>query len=41
MLEVLAADSLADGPDAASELGIALTPFREGLAASGVSGSVA
>jgi uncharacterized protein YbjT (DUF2867 family) len=41
MLEVLAADSVADGPDAASELGITLTPFRDGLAASGVSGSVA
>jgi uncharacterized protein YbjT (DUF2867 family) len=38
MLEVLAADSVADGPDAASELGITLTPFREGLAASGVPG---
>jgi NADH dehydrogenase len=34
MLEVLAADSLADAPDAAEELGLDLTPLREGLAES-------
>jgi uncharacterized protein YbjT (DUF2867 family) len=33
-LEVLAADSLADAPDAAAEFGIALTPLAEGLARS-------
>lgn len=38
MLEVLAADSVADGPDAAVELGLALTPLRDGLAASGAPG---
>jgi uncharacterized protein YbjT (DUF2867 family) len=31
MLEVLAADSLADAPDAAAELGLELTPLRAGL----------
>ena len=37
MLEVLAMDSLAEGmPSAVDELGLALTPLREGLAASGV-----
>ncbi|MGH2674012.1 MAG: SDR family oxidoreductase [Actinomycetota bacterium] len=36
MLEVLAADSLADAPDAAGELGLAPTPLEDGLAASGV-----
>lgn len=40
MLEVLAADSLADGTDAAEELGVTRTPLRQGLAASGVPGSV-
>jgi uncharacterized protein YbjT (DUF2867 family) len=35
-LEVLAADSLSDGPDAAAELGIARTTLAEGLAASGL-----
>jgi uncharacterized protein YbjT (DUF2867 family) len=34
MLEILAADSLADGPDAAEEFGLELTPLRRGLAAS-------
>jgi uncharacterized protein YbjT (DUF2867 family) len=34
MLEVLAADSLADAPDAAAELGLELTPLRAGLAES-------
>ncbi|MGH2724507.1 MAG: NAD-dependent epimerase/dehydratase family protein [Actinomycetota bacterium] len=34
LLEVLAADSLADAPDAAAEFGLTLTPLREGLAAS-------
>jgi hypothetical protein len=33
-LAILAADSLADGPDAAEEFGIELTPLREGLARS-------
>lgn len=33
-LEVLAADSLADRPDAAGEFGVSRTPLREGLAAS-------
>jgi uncharacterized protein YbjT (DUF2867 family) len=37
MLEVLAADSVADAPDAAPELGVPLTPLEDGLAASGVS----
>jgi uncharacterized protein YbjT (DUF2867 family) len=35
MLEVLAEDSLADAPDAASELSLSLTALRDGLAASG------
>jgi uncharacterized protein YbjT (DUF2867 family) len=35
-LEILAADSLADAPDAATEFGIARTPLAEGLEASGV-----
>lgn len=35
MLEILAEDSLADAPDAASELGLSLTALRDGLAASG------
>lgn len=35
MLEILAGDSLADAPDAASELGLSLTALRDGLAASG------
>jgi uncharacterized protein YbjT (DUF2867 family) len=39
MLEVLAADSLADAPDAASEFGLGLTSLAEGLAASGVGSS--
>lgn len=30
-LEVLAGDSVADGPDAAAEFGVARTPLREGL----------
>ena len=30
-LEILAADSLADGPDAAAEFGVPRTPLREGL----------
>jgi uncharacterized protein YbjT (DUF2867 family) len=34
LLEVLAADSLADATDAAAELGIELTPLRPGLAVS-------
>jgi uncharacterized protein YbjT (DUF2867 family) len=33
-LEVLAADALADPPDAAAEFGVALTPLRDGLARS-------
>jgi hypothetical protein len=33
-LEVLAADSLEDGPSAAREFGLRLTALREGLAAS-------
>ncbi|HEX9236097.1 MAG TPA: NAD(P)H-binding protein [Actinomycetota bacterium] len=33
-LEILAADSVADGPDAAAAFGVRLTPLREGLAAS-------
>jgi NADH dehydrogenase len=32
-MELMAADSLADAPDAASEFGVTLTPLREGLAA--------
>jgi uncharacterized protein YbjT (DUF2867 family) len=36
ILEVLAADSLADAPSAAEEFGLPLTPLVEGLAASGV-----
>jgi NADH dehydrogenase len=35
MLEVLAADSLGDAPDAARELGVTPTPLDDGLAASG------
>jgi hypothetical protein len=35
MMEVLAADSLADAPDASDEFRVSLTPLREGLAASG------
>jgi uncharacterized protein YbjT (DUF2867 family) len=35
MLEVLAADSLGDAPDAAGELGVTPTPLDDGLAASG------
>jgi uncharacterized protein YbjT (DUF2867 family) len=35
MLEVLAADSLADAPDAAAEFGLPTTPLRDGLDASG------
>lgn len=35
MLEVLAADSLADGPDGAAEFGLPRTPLRDGLDASG------
>lgn len=31
MLEILAADSLADDPDAAAEFGLRMTPLREGL----------
>ncbi|MGH3372834.1 MAG: NAD-dependent epimerase/dehydratase family protein, partial [Nocardioidaceae bacterium] len=31
LLEVLASDSLADAPDAAAELGVGMTPLREGL----------
>jgi NADH dehydrogenase len=34
LLEVLAADSLADAPDAAAEFGVIRTPLREGLAGS-------
>jgi len=34
MLEILSSDSLADGPDAAAEFGVALTPLREGLSRS-------
>jgi uncharacterized protein YbjT (DUF2867 family) len=34
-LEVLAADSVADAPDAAAEFGVPLTPLGSGLAASG------
>jgi uncharacterized protein YbjT (DUF2867 family) len=34
LIEVLAADSLADAPDAAAEFEVALTPLRAGLAAS-------
>ncbi|MBI4260724.1 MAG: NAD(P)H-binding protein [Actinobacteria bacterium] len=34
MLEVLAADSLTDAPDAASALGVVRTPLRDGLARS-------
>ncbi|HYZ10293.1 MAG TPA: NAD(P)H-binding protein [Actinomycetota bacterium] len=42
MLEVLAMDSLADDlPSAEDELGVSLTPLREGLAASGVPVGVA
>jgi uncharacterized protein YbjT (DUF2867 family) len=33
-LEILAADSLADAPDAAAEFGVPLTPLADGLAAS-------
>lgn len=36
MMDVLAADSLADAPDAAEDLGLRLTSLRDGLAASGV-----
>jgi len=36
MLEVLAADSLADAPDAAAEFGVKLTPLREGLETAGL-----
>jgi hypothetical protein len=36
LLEILAADSLADAPDATSEFGLSLTPLAEGLGASGV-----
>jgi uncharacterized protein YbjT (DUF2867 family) len=36
MLQILAADSLADAPPAAEEFGLALTPLRDGLAASGL-----
>jgi uncharacterized protein YbjT (DUF2867 family) len=36
MLEILAADSLADAPSAADELGLVMTPLRDGLAASGL-----
>jgi uncharacterized protein YbjT (DUF2867 family) len=35
MLEVLAADSVADAPDAAAEFELTLTPLDDGLAASG------
>lgn len=31
LVEVMAADSLADAPDAAAEFGVAVTPFREAL----------
>jgi uncharacterized protein YbjT (DUF2867 family) len=31
MLEILAADSVADAPDAAAEFGLRMTPLREGL----------
>ena len=34
LLEVLAADSLVDAPDAAAEFGVVLTPLEEGLARS-------
>jgi uncharacterized protein YbjT (DUF2867 family) len=34
MLDVLASDSLSDAPDAAAELGLELTPLRQGLARS-------
>ncbi len=36
MMDVLAADSLADAPHAAEDLGLRLTSLRDGLAASGV-----
>jgi uncharacterized protein YbjT (DUF2867 family) len=36
MLQILAADSLADAPAAAEEFGLDLTPLRDGLAASGL-----
>ncbi|MDQ3990916.1 MAG: NAD(P)H-binding protein [Actinomycetota bacterium] len=40
-LAILAGDSLADAADAAAELGVARTPLRAGLAASGVGQSAA
>lgn len=36
MLEILAADSLADAPDASSEFGVRATPLGDGLRSSGV-----
>lgn len=36
MLEILAADSLADAPDAASEFGVRTTPLQQGLRSSGI-----
>jgi uncharacterized protein YbjT (DUF2867 family) len=38
-LEVLAADSLADAPDAAKEFGVTLTSLAEGLDRSGMAGA--